>query len=183
MLLQNFSEILFQALPKWGRRGNKKSKLKREKRRENKRGSFWGYRNGRRWSNHCPLHILHLSPCLCKWISEQVLSLTEILFCSIFVLPGIWIIALLRQKVWFPYFTCIYILSVAMLCTLIIWFWKHPFVLFLSSEQHFFFPADPMTEKNWSWDKKWQLKLSLNRKEAKGKHFSEETEFRSSATC
>lgn len=126
--------------------GIKKSKLKREKRRENKRGKFWGHRNGRRWTNHSPLHVLHLSPWICKWISEQTLSLTQISFHIIFVLPCIWIIALVKQKVWFPYFTCTYILSVAMLCTLIIWCWKHPFV-FLPSEQHFFFPADPMTEK------------------------------------
>ena len=173
---------MFQVLLKWGGRGNKKSRIKREKRRkENKGGKFWGHRNGRRWTNHSPLHILHLSPWICKWISEQTLSLTQIPFHSIFVLPCVWIIALARQKVWFPYFTCIYILSVAMLCTLIIWCWKHPFVFFLSSMNKTFFPADPVPKRNWSKNKSCQLKLSLDKTEAKGKHFSEVTEVRSSA--
>lgn len=68
-----------------------------------------------------------------------------------------------------------------MLCTLIIWCWKQPFVLFLSSMNKIFFPADPVHKRNWSKNKKYQLKLHLNKMEAKVKHFSEVTKVGSSA--
>lgn len=50
-----------------------------------------------------------------------------------------------------------------MLCTLIIWCWKHPFVSLLSRRNKTFFPADPAPRRNRSENKRCQLKQNLDK--------------------